>query len=504
MANITPIKALRKSTLSSPIVQSANRIVTSPTFNSVKNIDFDKKFEFERFTKFIRSSTLELSKIKLDEDDVKSKIAKENSDSGGLGLIQKLLIADILKRLARKFRRRFIPQKFRARLRQIRMRLKKPYFKLKKFLTNQKQKVKDFLKKNSDDLLKGIKKNLDDLGKSLKKSLDDLIKSLKNIRKIRFKPKVTTPKTNLNITDTKGKTKGKFSFKKFFNKNTFKNIKLSGAKDLLKGGVIGIIIGAIADALYSGLDEVDAQTMKALILSTNDKEKQLLSVKKHLDEISKAQNWKENNPNLYKLQQAWAFVTGLKSGQFKTGTDVTIDKGLRLIELLEESDAFEKGELEELLNNPSLINEKVKGRVITDEKEIRKVLKMFPAFEPFLETDNIIKNADGSYTLEPKEINDSDLKIDSSMFNFNTDALVDFDYGKLSSFNTEEFPGIFQGGDTNIFFSQGNNQSAQGNQSNSNSNPPITLTSSVFDVDFSKLNSLMMDDMQLLKYFSGN
>ena len=47
--------------------------------------------------------------------------------------------------------------------------------------------------------------------------------------------------------------------------------------------------------------------------------------------------------------------------------------------------------------------------------------------------------------------NDSDLKLDSSMFNFNTDALVDFDYGKLSSFNTEGFPSIFQGGDTNIF-----------------------------------------------------
>ena len=503
MANITPIKALRKSTLSSPIVQSANKIVTSPTFNSVKNIDFDKKFEFERFTKFIRSSTLELSKIKLDEDDVKSKLAKENSDSGGMGLLQKLLIADVLKRLAKKFRRRFIPRRIRARLRQIRMRLKNPYFKLKKFLLNRKQKIKDFLRKNSDDLLKAIKKSLDDLGRSLKNSLDDLIKSLKNIRKIRFK-NIKPVKTNNIKINSKGKTKGKFNFKKFFNKNTFKNLKFSGAKDIVKGGIIGIIIGAIVDSLYAGLDEVDAQTMKALILSTNDKEKQLLSVKEHLDKVSKAQNWKENNPNLYKLQQALTFVTGFITGQFKTDTDVTIDKGLRLIELLEQTDAFEEGELTELLNNPDLINEKVKGTIVTDEKEIRKILKMFPAFEPFLETDNIIKNADGSYTLEPKEINDSDLKIDSSMFNFNTDALVDFDYEKLSSFNTEEFPGIFQGGDTNIFFSQGNNQSNQGNQSSSTSTPPITLTNSVFDIDFSKLNSLMMDDMQLLKYFSGN
>ena len=45
MVSAAPVRVLRKSTLSSPLVKAANKIVTSPTFNRAKTIDFDKKNE---------------------------------------------------------------------------------------------------------------------------------------------------------------------------------------------------------------------------------------------------------------------------------------------------------------------------------------------------------------------------------------------------------------------------------------------------------------------------
>ena len=79
---------------------------------------------------------------------------------------------------------------------------------------------------------------------------------------------------------------------------------------------------------------------------------------------------------------------------------------------------------------------------------------------------------------------------------------VDFDYGKLSSFNMEGFPTMFQGGDTNIFL---NNSGSNSNQQNSSPiNPSIMTAVNTFSMDFSKFNSSVLDSLQLLKFSSGN
>ena len=43
MVNPAPVRVVRKSTMNSPLVKAANKIVTSPTFAKARSIDFDKK-----------------------------------------------------------------------------------------------------------------------------------------------------------------------------------------------------------------------------------------------------------------------------------------------------------------------------------------------------------------------------------------------------------------------------------------------------------------------------
>ena len=53
MVNPAPVRVARKSTMNSPLVKAANKIVTSPTFAKARSIDFDKKNEYDKFIKFI-------------------------------------------------------------------------------------------------------------------------------------------------------------------------------------------------------------------------------------------------------------------------------------------------------------------------------------------------------------------------------------------------------------------------------------------------------------------
>ena len=69
MVNPAPVRVARKSTMNSPLVKAANKIVTSPTFTKARSIDFDKKNEYDKFIKFIESSNKELLKIKLPSKD---------------------------------------------------------------------------------------------------------------------------------------------------------------------------------------------------------------------------------------------------------------------------------------------------------------------------------------------------------------------------------------------------------------------------------------------------
>ena len=60
-----PVRRLSRISFKSPLRRAARQIVTSPTFSTIKGVDFDKKNEYEKFVKFIQSSNKELLKIKI-------------------------------------------------------------------------------------------------------------------------------------------------------------------------------------------------------------------------------------------------------------------------------------------------------------------------------------------------------------------------------------------------------------------------------------------------------
>ena len=70
-----PIRAPSRNDFKSPLKKAARRIVTAPTFNVIRTIDFDKKSEYEKFIQFIDSSNKELSKIKLKKPEIDSRLA---------------------------------------------------------------------------------------------------------------------------------------------------------------------------------------------------------------------------------------------------------------------------------------------------------------------------------------------------------------------------------------------------------------------------------------------
>ena len=44
---VPPVRQSRKSSISSPLVKAANKIVTSPTFSKIKGIDFDRNLNMK-------------------------------------------------------------------------------------------------------------------------------------------------------------------------------------------------------------------------------------------------------------------------------------------------------------------------------------------------------------------------------------------------------------------------------------------------------------------------
>ena len=96
MVSAAPVRVLRKSTLSSPLVKAANKIVTSPTFNRAKTIDFDKKNEYDRFIKFIESSNRELLRIKIPTREEIAKRGADGDKKSGFPVLQSLIGADLL------------------------------------------------------------------------------------------------------------------------------------------------------------------------------------------------------------------------------------------------------------------------------------------------------------------------------------------------------------------------------------------------------------------------
>ena len=201
MVNPAPVRVARKSTMNSPLVKAANKIVTSPTFAKARSIDFDKKNEYDKFIKFIESSNKELLRIKLPS---KEDVAKEGAGSGdgdgkgnsGRNNFLKGLIAErLLRRFKpfRKLRRFLIPRRFRARLRKLRMDLLRPFRNFKKTLLELPGKIRTnlgtiitdtrkFFNRKTSEVVEGIK-NLKNAKwiKNLTTKVDDATKIGKEI-----------------------------------------------------------------------------------------------------------------------------------------------------------------------------------------------------------------------------------------------------------------------------------------------------------------------------------
>ena len=177
MVNPAPVRVARKSTMNSPLVKAANKIVTSPTFAKARSIDFDKKNEYDKFIKFIESSNKELLRIKLPskQDVVKQGVGGDQDGGGGrrFGLLDALgsyfgglLFARLLSRF-RKFlmKRKFVPKfikRLLTRMKKLWRNFTKPLRQLRRFITSIPGKIKAKLAGLTDNVVKFFRKNIGD------------------------------------------------------------------------------------------------------------------------------------------------------------------------------------------------------------------------------------------------------------------------------------------------------------------------------------------------------
>ena len=170
-----PVRQSRKSSISSPLVKAANKIVTSPTFSKIKGIDFDKKFEYEAFIKFIESSNKELLRINIPTKEQAKKMSggagQTSGSSRGFPLLQTLLGAKLLKSLLKKFKLPKFLRRIIVGLRRNIRNLLKPFRQLRRFFKSIPGKIKTFA---------------DDAFKIARKYFDDVVLGIKNLKNAKW------------------------------------------------------------------------------------------------------------------------------------------------------------------------------------------------------------------------------------------------------------------------------------------------------------------------------
>ena len=200
MTTNAPVRRLSRISFKSPLRRAARQIITSPTFSTIKGVDFDKKNEYDKFVKFIQSSNKELIKIKIPTPEaLKESIGEETNQKSGsrLGdLIKTITGFNVLKwftRLIRSWWNRSpigkyinkMTRPWRARLKKFRLDFKKWRLNLGKnirqgisnFLSKQNQRLKDgfnWIKK-----LKPMKALKEGLAKIKNFRLSDITKHIK-------------------------------------------------------------------------------------------------------------------------------------------------------------------------------------------------------------------------------------------------------------------------------------------------------------------------------------
>ena len=525
MVNPAPVRVPKKSNLSSPLVKAANKITTSPTFNKARTIDFDKKVEYKRFIKFIESSNQELLKIKLpNAGDVKKSGGGDDDSSGGGGdgLLQKglkFLLANVigatLVKILKSLYKKLIPKKLRLRLKKLRIKIIKPFYKFNKWIKNTRANIKNFFKQSIDDMLASVKKNIDDLAKSLKNSFDDLIKYLNKLRKFKFKnikPVKTknlkiNPKDLLKETDNvKVKPKGKINFGKFFNVKGL----LSTGKEIGKGFILALAVQTV----YDGLDQADALLFKNKVENAGSVEERDKIIKNELALILKQEKFVEDNPRFAKMMRRLKFVASIIGfgSDDRTDFDVLIEQGNLSIEKIIESGLYSKEEIEllkEEVLNDFTGSDNIKSSIVTNQREINKAIKALKkidknfTFDPETQFFTKFKTLEGNvaYKLNQKEIIEEPKINVENLFNSDIGSLTDFNYADLmkENPNLNTIPFIMKQGDNNIFLSQPNN----GEVLNS-SNVNFKISTSMIDFDIGKMDSIMFDELYNFKLDNGN
>ena len=498
MVNPAPVRVPKKSNLSSPLVKAANKITTSPTFNKARTIDFDKKVEYKRFIKFIESSNQELLKIKLpNAGDVKKSGGggDDSSGGGGDGLLQKALkfllanvIGATLAKILKSLYKKLIPKKLRLRLKKLRIKIIKPFYKFNKWIKNTRANIKNFFKQSIDDMLASVKKNIDDLAKSLKNSFDDLIKYLNKLRKFKFKnikPVKTknlkiNPKDLLKETDNiKTKSKGKINFGKFFNVKGL----LSTGKEIGKGFILALAVQTV----YDGLDQADALLFKNKVENAGSVEERDKIIKNELALILKQEKFVEDNPRFAKMMRRLKFVASIIGfgSDDRTDFDMLIERGNLSIEKI------------------------IKSSIVTNQREINKAIKALQkidknfTFDPETQFFTKFKTLEGNdaYKLNQKEIIEEPKINLENLFSSDIGSLTDFNYADLmkENPNLNTIPFIMKQGDNNIFLSQPNN----GELLNS-PNVNFKMSTSMIDFDIGKMDSIMFDELYNFKLDNGN
>ena len=265
-----PIRDPSRNNFKSPLKKAARRIVTAPTFNVIRTIDFDKKSEYDKFIQFIDSSNKELAKIKLKKPEGDARLAGVlplfMPDMTTMSIQGKSLQLSWFKHILnnwRKFVRWFKKWKWGKRLRNLLARWKKLTRRIRNLIKYIKNiKWKDILNKIKNsrvgkflkEILKWFKKP-----PKLPKWSTDIIKKAKEafsrLKNINFDKIVKDFTQNMK----------RFQ-QRFFNKKTLED--LSKVKSLVGKGSIWTMLLSLGGSSYrpeleEGLKGDRARDLKA-------------------------------------------------------------------------------------------------------------------------------------------------------------------------------------------------------------------------------------------------
>ena len=469
MVSAAPVRVLRKSTLSSPLVKAANKIVTSPTFNRAKTIDFDKKNEYDRFIKFIESSNRELLRIKIPTREEIAKRGADGDKKSGFPVLQTLLGADLLRRLLRMLRKS-MPKWIKRpliRLKRLIRNILKPFRQLRRFIQSIPSKIRKFA---------------EDGFKTLSKYFDDAIIAIKNLPKAKWITNLITK--GKNLLDDGVKLGKEFLTNSKVIQGAQKIVKKASPKLASMGlGEITVIGGIVADvsAGFYRLKKGDKTGAALSFLSAIP----LIGLPVAAVDIARDFNaFDDDSTFLGKLD----FLDWLKTNKDNPNYKDTRTDEQKQID--EDLDAYLREEYEKDIKQQL---KDIEGRKGTSFKGTRNRLNR--------ELEGLDELTSTQLRTKTKYLVEDDLKL------FRKDASSHEDIKKfldnVEKSESTEGSSIFIN-NTQTFLLPLNSSSQQMFSEGGSSLPNINITDNILDIDFSELNSNMMDELTLVKLYSGS